>query len=175
MNQATTTLAAPVESGPGSTTAPGPLLTTTTPTLSWNAITGQTGYQVNFYDVTTSQAGFLSRSASDRQLHSSRGRHLGRRFLRLECSRSSMALKPVRPAPTLFPDPGGVTLAAPTAISPGSTTSPGSGPDNQHPGPELERGDGEPRDISFSLKPHRRQQCQLYRGPPRTATVRAAW
>ena len=52
------TLPAPVATGPGSTTKPGPVLTTLTPTLSWNAVTGVsglTGYQIYLTDETISK------------------------------------------------------------------------------------------------------------------------
>jgi hypothetical protein len=54
----TTTLPKPQIVSPGSTVAPGPTLTTLTPTLKWNAVTGVsglTGYQINLYDITTKQ------------------------------------------------------------------------------------------------------------------------
>lgn len=38
---------------PGSATGPGPTLTTTTPTLSWNAVSGATHYGVNIRDLST--------------------------------------------------------------------------------------------------------------------------
>ncbi len=45
----------PVATGPGGSTSPGPVLTTVTPTLTWNAVpttAGMTGYQINVYDGT---------------------------------------------------------------------------------------------------------------------------
>jgi len=49
-----TTLPAPVVIGPGSTTQPGPTITTLTPTFTWHPVTvaGVTGYQLNLYDIT---------------------------------------------------------------------------------------------------------------------------
>jgi hypothetical protein len=52
---AAATLPAPVATGPGSTVKPGPVLTTTAPTLSWQAVTGVTsltGYQIFLTDET---------------------------------------------------------------------------------------------------------------------------
>jgi hypothetical protein len=54
----TATLPKPQIVSPGSTLAPGPTLSTLTPTLKWNAVTGVnglTGYQINLYDITTKQ------------------------------------------------------------------------------------------------------------------------
>jgi hypothetical protein len=47
-------LPAPVVIGPGSNPSPGALLTTTTPTFTWNPVetTGITGLQLNLYDIT---------------------------------------------------------------------------------------------------------------------------
>jgi hypothetical protein len=52
------TLPAPVATGPGSTAKPGPVLTTSAPTLSWQAVTGVTGltgYQIYLTDLTASK------------------------------------------------------------------------------------------------------------------------
>jgi hypothetical protein len=45
--------AAPTPISPGSSTSPGPTLTTLTPTFSWNAVTGATGYGVYVKDVAS--------------------------------------------------------------------------------------------------------------------------
>jgi hypothetical protein len=52
---AVVTLPAPVATSPGSSASPGAVLTTFTPTFTWQAVTGVsfTGYQVNIYNVTT--------------------------------------------------------------------------------------------------------------------------
>jgi len=51
----TPVLPQPVITSPGSTTSPGPVITTLTPTLTWKAVTGISfdSYQINLYDVTT--------------------------------------------------------------------------------------------------------------------------
>ena len=50
-------LPAPVVIGPGTTTSPGPVLTTTTPTFTWKAVTGVAfdTYQLNLYDETSAK------------------------------------------------------------------------------------------------------------------------
>ena len=48
-------LAPPTITGPGTTTAPGPVLSTLTPTFTWNAVTGATGYGLYIRDLTTNQ------------------------------------------------------------------------------------------------------------------------
>jgi hypothetical protein len=50
-----TTLPAPVASMPGSSTSPGTLLTTLTPTFKWSAVAGVNGYEIHIYDQTDSQ------------------------------------------------------------------------------------------------------------------------
>ena len=53
------TIPAPVIISPGSTTSPGPVLTTATPTFQWTGITGvtgMTGYQLNLYDSTAAKS-----------------------------------------------------------------------------------------------------------------------
>ncbi len=52
VNAATTTLAAPVAIGPGTTSSPIPTLTTNTPTFTWNGVSGVTGYQINLHNST---------------------------------------------------------------------------------------------------------------------------
>jgi hypothetical protein len=50
-----TTLPAPVVIGPGTTTKPGPVLTTLRPTFTWHPVTipGITAYQLNLFNITT--------------------------------------------------------------------------------------------------------------------------
>jgi hypothetical protein len=56
---AATALPIPIVLGPGSTKSPGPVVTTTTPTFTWDAVpdaaTTITGYQLNLYDYTTAK------------------------------------------------------------------------------------------------------------------------
>jgi hypothetical protein len=52
-------LPAPVITAPGSSTSPGPVLTTNTPTFQWTAVTavpGMTAYQLNLYDATAAKS-----------------------------------------------------------------------------------------------------------------------
>ena len=49
-------LAAPTATGPGTSASPGPILTTLSPTFTWTATTGATGYQLNLFDLTTSKS-----------------------------------------------------------------------------------------------------------------------
>ena len=46
--------AAPTLNSPGSSSSPGTMISTLTPTMSWNASIGANNYGVNIYDVTTS-------------------------------------------------------------------------------------------------------------------------
>jgi hypothetical protein len=46
-------LPVPTAVSPGSTSAPNPTLTSDTPTLKWDAVTGITGYQINLDNITT--------------------------------------------------------------------------------------------------------------------------
>ncbi len=126
LSEPVTTLAAPVESGPGSTTSPGPLLTTSTPTLGWIAITGQTGYLVNFYDVTTSKLVSYTVGASATSFTVPAGAiRPGDSYVWNVRGLNGTQTGP--PGANLYFQTQAVvtTLAAPTAISPGSTTSPG--------------------------------------------------
>lgn len=50
--------------GPGTTSSPGPVLSTLTPKFSWNPVTGITGYEIYLTDLTTSKLSFLVFSAS---------------------------------------------------------------------------------------------------------------
>jgi hypothetical protein len=126
VDQATTTLAAPLANGPGTTATPGPLLTTSTPTLGWNAITGETGYQINLYDVTTSKLVSYSAAASATSFTVPAGAIVaGNNYVWNVRGLNGTQSGP--PSSNLyFQMPAAViTLSAPTAISPGSTASPG--------------------------------------------------
>src|SRR2546423_1032652 len=46
------TLAAPVADSPGSATSPGPVLDSSTPTFTWEPVTGAAGYQLILYDIS---------------------------------------------------------------------------------------------------------------------------
>jgi hypothetical protein len=60
-----TTLPIPTVLAPGSTVAPGPVLTTLTPAFTWKPITtGITGYQLNLYDITSSKSFTYTTGAS---------------------------------------------------------------------------------------------------------------
>lgn len=125
VNPATATLAAPVANGPGSTTSPGPLLTTTTPTLTWSAIAGQTGYQINLYDATTSKLVSYTVGASATSFTVPTGAiTAGDSYVWNVRGLNGTQTGP--PSSNFyFQTTAAATLAAPTAISPGSTASPG--------------------------------------------------
>lgn len=55
---APTPLKAPTILSPGNTASPGPVISTLTPTFTWDALSGVDGYQLNLYDIT--QKKFLS-------------------------------------------------------------------------------------------------------------------
>jgi hypothetical protein len=48
----------------GGATSPGPLLSTDTPTFTWNAVSGVTGYQINVYDMTLKKLSIFKVDAS---------------------------------------------------------------------------------------------------------------
>jgi hypothetical protein len=122
------TLPAPVTIGPGSTTTPGTVLTTLTPTFTWNAVTGvtgMTGYQLSLYDTThTGTANYtIDPTATSFTLPSgvlaAGDSYVW--FLRVVAGTQTGP----RSAYLNFQAPPGVTLPAPVATAPGSTTSPG--------------------------------------------------
>ena len=64
VNGLATTLPAPVAIGPGTTASPGPVLTVTPPTFTWNAAASVTGYQINLHNNTTNTTVSYSVGAS---------------------------------------------------------------------------------------------------------------
>ena len=123
------TLPAPVSVSPGSSTSPGPVLTTLTPTLTWQAISGVTftGYQINVYDVTTSASLSYTTGTGDTSftIPTSGPLTAGNTYVwnvrAINGNQSgppSVYLYFQTPSPTQ-------TLPAPVAVSPGSSTSPG--------------------------------------------------
>jgi hypothetical protein len=112
------TLPAPVADAPGSTTSPGPVLTTLTPTFSWEAITGVTftGYQINLHNVTadTTVSYTTGVSVTSYTVPSTAPLIAGDTYV-----------WNVRALNGTVSGAATVTLPAPVADSPGSSTSPG--------------------------------------------------
>ena len=121
----TTALPAPIAISPGSTTSPGPVLDTLTPSFSWKAVTGVTftGYQINLYDVTTAkfvsyQVGTSATSFTPPALTAGNDYVWNVRVV--NGSQSGLPN-----SNNYFQAPAPQALPEPIAISPGSTTSPG--------------------------------------------------
>jgi hypothetical protein len=122
------TLPAPVATGPGSTTKPGPVLTTSTPTLTWDAVagvSGLTGYQINLFNQTTSTSTSYQVGASDTSYTAPSSALVAgdtyvwnvRVLVGTESGPPSAYLNFVVPAAPVLP--------APVATGPGSTVKPG--------------------------------------------------
>jgi hypothetical protein len=125
----TTTLPAPVVIGPGSTTAPGTMLTTTTPTFQWQAVTGVTnltGYQINLYDSTAGKSYSYQLGASvDSYTLPAGVLTNGHSYV---WNVRVLAGNQSGPPSTYlyFQAPAAVALPAPVATGPGSTEKPGT-------------------------------------------------
>ena len=127
-SDSSTSLPAPIATSPGTATSPGPVITTLTQTLSWQAITGVTGYQIDVYNLTARRSiSYITSTnvdsfkipstaliASDSYAWNVRaldGAESGSPSTYLYFQATASA---------------GTKLAAPVAKSPGSTSSPGS-------------------------------------------------
>jgi hypothetical protein len=125
---AAATLPAPVAIGPGSTVSPGPVLTTTTPTFQWDAVTGVTGltgYQINLFDQTASKSYSYQVGATATSYTLPAG-VLTTGDTYVWNVRILVGTQSGPPSAYLyFQAPAAVTLPAPVAVGPGSTTKPG--------------------------------------------------
>jgi hypothetical protein len=123
------TLPAPVASGPGSATAPGPVLTTLTPTLTWAAVpasSGATGYQVNIVDQTRNKTyTFIVPGATATSFTVPAGA-LGSGDKVVWNVRARSGDRSGPPSTYLyFQTPPEVAIPTPVADAPGTTTEPG--------------------------------------------------
>ncbi len=119
-------LPAPVVVSPGSTTAPGPILTTATPTFTWHAVTGVafTGYQLNLEDLTASK--FVSYQVAKTATSFALATPLtaGDKYVwNLRLVNGTQSGPPS--AYLYFQAPPAPSLTAPVVVAPGSTASPG--------------------------------------------------
>jgi hypothetical protein len=121
---------APDATGPGTTTSPGTVLTTSTPTFQWNAVTGVsglTGYQINLYDSTLGKSYSYQVGASATSYTLPSGvLTAGDSFVwNVRILVGSQSGPPS--AYFYFQAPAAVApLPAPVATGPGSSTKPGS-------------------------------------------------
>jgi hypothetical protein len=116
----------PTVESPGTTTSPGPVLSTSTPTFKWQAVTGAgiTGYQLNLYDRTAGHSYSFTLGASATSFTPSSPLPNGHQFVW-----NLRVLKGTQSGPPstylYFQTPPAKTLPAPTVLGPGSTTQPG--------------------------------------------------
>jgi hypothetical protein len=119
-----TSLAAPIAKSPGSTESPGPVLTTSTPTFTWQPVTGATGYQINIYDNTLKKFYSYKVGASATGFTIDSGvLTAGDSFVWNVRALSGSQSGP--PSVYLNFQTPGTALAAPIITSPSSTESPG--------------------------------------------------
>ena len=119
---------------PGGTASPGPVLTTSDPTFSWQAVTGVsfTGYQINLENLTTNKFVSYRVGKSATQFTPPAGAlAAGDKFVWNLRLRNGDATGP-ESAYFNFQTPGG--LVAPTVVGPGIAESPSNA---QSPGPVL--------------------------------------
>jgi hypothetical protein len=124
--QAPATLPAPVVIGPGSTASPGPVLSTTVPTFTWDAVTGVTftGYQLNLENLTTSTFTSYQIAKTATSFTPPTALGAGDQFVwNLRLVNGNVSGPPS--TYLYFTTPGTASLPAPVVVSPGSTTSPG--------------------------------------------------
>ncbi len=121
----TPTLAAPIATSPGSTASPGPILTTSAPTFSWNAVTGATGYMVSVYDLTLGKLTTYTTGASVTSYTVASGALTGGDSFVWNVRALSGTVSGPTSIYLYFQLPAPVKLAAPVAVGPGSSASPG--------------------------------------------------
>jgi hypothetical protein len=120
-------LPAPVVATPGSTTSPGPVLTTTAPTFTWHAVTGVTfsTYQLNLEDLTASKFASYQIANTATNFTLPTALTAGDKYVwNLRLVDGSVSGPPSTYLYFQAP-PAVVALPAPEVIGPGSTTSPG--------------------------------------------------
>jgi hypothetical protein len=119
-------LPAPVVIGPGSTASPGPVVSTTSPTFTWEAVTAATfdHYLLNLYDQTAAKSYAYDIAPSATSFTVPTPLPAGDKFvwnLRLVNGTASGP-----PSTYLyFETPAAVPLPAPVVLGPGTTASPG--------------------------------------------------
>jgi hypothetical protein len=130
-----TNLAAPVADSPGSATTPGPVLDTSTPTFTWESVTGASFYQVNLYDVSANKPFSFTTTSTSYALTDSLGSgHYYVWNVRAVNGPEGARVTSHPSAYLYFQAPGTlVTLTAPVADSPGSATAPGPVTDSTTP------------------------------------------
>ena len=121
----TALLAAPVVIGPGSLQSPGPVLSTATPALTWNAVPGASGYQVNLFDETLNQFNILKVAAADTSVTVPTAElKPGDAYIWNVRVMNGTQIGPGS-AYLYFVAPAGAPISAPVALSPGNAQSPG--------------------------------------------------
>jgi hypothetical protein len=115
---------APTLISPGSSMSPGPTLTTLTPTFSWNAATGATGYGLYVEDVASGVLVYDNSAVGNiTSLVMSSGKLVAGHSYKWNMQASDSAGFSTYSTLFYFVEQG--TPAVPTNLSPGSTTSPG--------------------------------------------------
>jgi len=128
----TTVPTAPTILGPGASSSPGTLLTTSTPTFTWDAVTGVnfTGYQINLEDLTANKFVSIQVGKSVTQFTPSAGALVaGDTFvwnLRLRNGDTTGPESAYFYFQTPAPTPAPVALVAPTILGPGDSSSSGT-------------------------------------------------
>jgi hypothetical protein len=117
--------AAPTPISPGSSSSPGPTLTTLTPTFGWNAVTGANGYGVYVQDVASGVLVYNNDAVGNiTSLAISAGTLVAGRSYVWNMRASNGSLFSAYSTKFYFVEQGAAP-AAPTPISPGSSSSPG--------------------------------------------------
>ena len=122
----TTTLPVPVITAPGNTTNPGPILSTTTPTMTWNAVTGITGYQLSVYDMSSSAYGhtYTADASATSFTVPSGDLPVGDKFVWFLAGMSGTQVGS-HGSYFFFQTPVNTGIATPVLTAPGNATSPG--------------------------------------------------
>ena len=116
----------PAPISPGSTSSPGPTLTTLTPTFAWSAVTGATGYGVYVKDVASGALVYNNDSVGNiTSLVLPSGTLVAGHSYVWNMRASNAAGFGAYSAQYYFVEQAATVPAAPVPISPGSTSSPG--------------------------------------------------